>query len=1507
MPDGSEWGVQAKWFLTSPGAKQWAEVDESVITALDRHPRLTRYAVCMPIDLSDARSPGKTSARQRWEARRGQFEGWAAARGMAVAFEFRGSHELAQQLMTPANRGLLAFLFGGPQLSPESVKRRIEDTVSAVGPRYSKELNVDVPLSRFVDAMMLSDRFIEHVFAHYRALRKGVSSLHSAVVRAQWASQADHVAAACACLCNHLEPLHEDRNAPISWDTIAEIARDASAACRALSRLVREAGDTADASVNASAGAERNPYEHQVYDLWKLASALESLYGYAHDAETRLSRAPYLLLVGEAGSGKTHFLCDVAVRVADAGNVALLVLAGEDFDRGGLWREIAHRNGLSPDQEVLLGAVQAAAEAAGTRALILIDGINEGPHPAYWQRELSIVINQIKRYPRVGLVVSVRDTFLAACVRDDARAQMLEIVHEGFAYDIIEAQRAFFRNFGIREPAVPLLLPEFANPLFLTLFCKGIIAADLAEVPRGLSGLTAIFQFFVDAQNRKISAELDVDVNDRLVHRALDALASILTPQRPNTLDRAEAKAIVEGVYASPQFSRSLFGALEREGLISTMRYGDASYIRFTYERMADHARARNLLDEVENEFQGDRDRMGARIAEALAGAGGVFRSEGLFEALSLQVPERYGREILALLPQPHYYWQLKALLRALPWRRPDSVGPTVTSAVFQWLETEPDLRPDVVDCLLSCALVVGSPLNAAGLHAYLRGFDMPRRDAVWTIAVSARQYEGSAVTRMMSWAREGAFGLDAHATDSAAEAAGVTLLWLCTSTNRRVRDEATKGVVAILDAAPTVAAVLHERFWDCNDPYVVQRLYAALAGHSMRTSRATENLAHLARIVLGRARNRGLPVDMLARDYARTIVERALFLGAIEGDIDISAVRPPYGADPPDLTGNDDELFERYSWKHYNNAAESEQPPSGLLHVHSSLDKHGDFARYIVGTNSRGDWLSTRLTQGAPLTLEQLRATFAASLTPAQAQLHEQWVAARRSTSVGILAMLRRALAGEDAVNECEDPDQTDNDVSEDERGGAAIEELYRSLTTDDVSQTIENGDAALSDQPPEEPAKHAAAAAESSFVASLDESQVGTFNALERARNDFDRFDLVRATHWMFRRILEVGYGGAEVYAFDERAAREAWEGGEGRQPATIERIGKKYQWIAYFEFSARMADNYYLEGWRSDGIPVRCDVPTQVLTRDIDPSLLIVNTKRPSFEPHPQSWWSGPAYADWQEHVGIDEWMRDGRNLPDPAHAIAVVDPAGAEWICLNTHLSWREREVLLQDRYDVPRRDLWYLIFGYLVPKSEAQRAYRWLRRQNFSGRWLRPEPGDTNRLFWGELFWAPSFALEPGALTVPPTALGDVARKCTKDLLVPATGSYVYERGNDNSVLDTLRVDFPIADIVRGVGAVASDPERGAWFDASRRIVCIDPSVAQPGPGAALVRRDSLEAFLKNSPFALLWTLLSEKQIIGGNTFRTYYGRLVTSGAYWMREAADGTFSLEGGKTSRFEG
>ena len=67
LSDGNEWGWQAKYFTSPLTNTQWQQLDGSAETALDKHPRLVRYYVCVTRDRSDARMPNQTSEMESME------------------------------------------------------------------------------------------------------------------------------------------------------------------------------------------------------------------------------------------------------------------------------------------------------------------------------------------------------------------------------------------------------------------------------------------------------------------------------------------------------------------------------------------------------------------------------------------------------------------------------------------------------------------------------------------------------------------------------------------------------------------------------------------------------------------------------------------------------------------------------------------------------------------------------------------------------------------------------------------------------------------------------------------------------------------------------------------------------------------------------------------------------------------------------------------------------------------------------------------------------------------------------------------------------------------------------------------------------------------------------------------------------------------------------------------------------------------------------------------------
>src|SRR5690606_6407242 len=99
-----------------------------------------------------------------------------------------------------------------------------------------------------------------------------------------------------------------------------------------------------------------------------------------------------ILILGEWGTGKTHFVCDFTLAALQDGVPAVAVLAPSLDSREPL-DDLAKQLDF-PGSNELLDNLEEAARTAGRRALILIDAINEGDREA-WRRRLPTLLLRI--------------------------------------------------------------------------------------------------------------------------------------------------------------------------------------------------------------------------------------------------------------------------------------------------------------------------------------------------------------------------------------------------------------------------------------------------------------------------------------------------------------------------------------------------------------------------------------------------------------------------------------------------------------------------------------------------------------------------------------------------------------------------------------------------------------------------------------------------------------------------------------------------------------------------------------------------------------------------------------------------------------------------------------------------------------------------------------------------------------------------------------------------------
>ena len=521
-------------------------------------------------------------------------------------------------------------------------------------------------------------------------------------------------------------------------------------------------------------------------------------------------------------------------------------------------------------------------------------------------------------------------------------------------------QRPFFVHYGLELPSTPLLAPEFRNPLFLKTLCRGLNEHGERRLPRGLTGITAIFGLYLGAINHRLASLLDYNPREMLVGRFLEAFAGAIVAKDERWLTIREAEALGSTILPGREFERSLYRGLVSEGVLieEVLPRESTSHeeiVFVSYERFSDHLVAKILLD---THLTPDDP------TSAFAESGGLaflsktehYIAPGLLEAFCIQVPERTKRELLGLAPAVKAHWNIgDAFRQSLVWRAQSGFSGETLQVLNDLITNESD-GDDTLDVLLTVATLPDHPLNANFLDEHLRKQTLPERDEFWSLYLHRAWESQGAVDRLVDWAwtLDPARMLETESVELAATA----LAWVLSSSNRYLRDRATKALVNLLTGRLASASHLVERFADVDDAYVAERVYAVAYGVAMRSSDLAGVGGLAARVYELVFADRTPPAHILLRDYARGVVERALALGAAV-DVVPENIRPPYQSTWPHIPTQEEIKPLLPDWS--RGSHDSGDPEWAWNRIGSSV-LSDDFAHYVIGTNGSSDWLSLRL-----------------------------------------------------------------------------------------------------------------------------------------------------------------------------------------------------------------------------------------------------------------------------------------------------------------------------------------------------------------------------------------------------------------------------------------------------------------------------------------------------------------------------------------------------------------
>ncbi len=926
LEDGSIVAWQAKYFCKAFDDSQYQQIDSSVKEALKAHPNLKKYIIAVPTDPSDAHVAGRMSMKERID---GYVERWSKMNSH-VAFEFWWASDLIERLQKPTNQGMLRFWFGEHEFADDDLIRFNAESIKDLGKRYTPKLNVEVEVLQYFEVLSrgkLLNRFLDRELKmaedacgkierdeHCRVVLDKVESVRNVIkqIKEHDITGVDRI------------PLDEFLTVLVS---LAEAVQDI-------------ANNFVD---KETTGDEEYRRFREIYGL---GVDVLDVYNDLHRDIIGLVNDPILILEGDAGVGKSHLIADVVLRRQKEKQFSLLFLGQKFITDEDPFTQMMRMLYFSGSPEELLEMLEAKAETTGHRIIIFIDAINEGHGLTIWQNNIRSFIDKIRQHPWLGLVLSIRTSYVDVILPWDefGNDYCVRATHYGFGNNTQKAVQLYFKEYGILYPSVPLLNPEFRNPLFLHLFCEGMRNNGYSKIPDGIKGMTSVMNLFFDGVEKSLRKDKHYSTSIRIVNNAVRKYIEYTAKEDCHEMPIDKAVEIFSDICPRIFTEGELLDCLISEGVFckNVFHKADENYeecIYLTYERFENVLQAEYLIDEL---------KFNTKALEKYVQALSPRKVSGLLESLAILLPECKGVELYDSLPTFRNSRAVKmAVLSSLIWRDESTVDSHLNS-YFDGFMGDDQFRDSFFSTIIEIGFNTGNYYNANYLHKMLVPMRLADRDAMWVPALfHIYGRSDNIIEEVIDWVRNES---DEVNMDEKSVELGATLLsWFLASTNRKLRDTATKALVQLLHNRMQVLIPLLEKFSEVDDPYIHERLYGVALGCAVR-SKSKKHLVSLCRYIYSSVFNVEGEVypHVLLRDYAREVIEYAVSIGEVQ-DVDIERIRPPYNSSFDYKPVPDEEIKSML-----NGCGGYEHSPglcsmlTSMFTEHSTIGfSYGDFGRY--------------------------------------------------------------------------------------------------------------------------------------------------------------------------------------------------------------------------------------------------------------------------------------------------------------------------------------------------------------------------------------------------------------------------------------------------------------------------------------------------------------------------------------------------------------------------------
>lgn len=538
-----------------------------------------------------------------------------------------------------------------------------------------------------------------------------------------------------------------------------------------------------------------------------------------------------LHISGHASKGKTHLATNIIEHQINQNKPAIFIF-GKDFrNHLPLKEQLKSLLDLPSNWSVsdFLGALNISGKVNKTKAILLIDGLNESIHwKQIWGSSLEALINEINQnYPNILFITTYRKSYQNQLFPKDYFSNnqgWKKIAYvEGFNRDNIdEAIDKYFEHYKIKIVNSSRAMNHFSEPLYLKIFCE---AKRGQKVSFQNEDLFDVFDEYLNKSNIRIIETLGLELKYNRVFTE-----NILRNISENLWKSSRRDLSLTDLIPDLVSEKELL-TFEGEDLLIFRDWHKEEIVTFTYDLLSGYLIAKIIVEQIANidkllvYIDSEKFRNELLISDSLHPL-----YNDILRCFSVLIIKKFGLSF--------YNRILNKTLKDYLLR---SIFEVNTNTVFENKETAQNMVREVFNetkekdfiyrLFKNTELDSNHPLNFDLLSDFLMEMKMSDRDLSWTeyIRKAYHGYSSEKLKQFIENFEEAC--IENEKISNRIHFASKKIMWFLTSTNLDLRDKATKALYFYGRRFPEDFFVLVQYTLKINDPYIWQRTLASLYG----------------------------------------------------------------------------------------------------------------------------------------------------------------------------------------------------------------------------------------------------------------------------------------------------------------------------------------------------------------------------------------------------------------------------------------------------------------------------------------------------------------------------------------------------------------------------------------------------------------------------------------------------------------------------------------------------